>query len=495
MRFSLVVHVTGVIVRVFGVMFLAPLVVCLYYREYPDAIGFAILGAVTAVAGHAMRKAGGADVEEAVERMRRVEGLAIVSGAWLVIAWFASIPYMWNGLGQVDALFEAMSGLTTTGATIFEDFDAFGRGIFFWRGFTQWLGGMGVIALFVAILPRLAIGGRELFFAEMTGPADEKVAPQIRRTAGLLWRLYAVLTLLQIVALAAVGMPIYDAVCNTFATVAAAGFSPHPLSIGGYQNPAAEWVIIVFMFLAGANFALQYRALARRDFRILAKDEELRAYTGVILLASVVIAFAIWNPSDTTGSIRAALFHVLSIITTTGFVTQDFAQWNDQALAVLLGLMFIGACAGSASGGPKVVRHVLLAKYTLQELRRTLHPRAVLPVKLGGKVVAPSIMQGVIVFFLFYMLTFAVTTAVVVLLGADLVTGISAAAAAISNVGPGFGAVGPYAHFADLHPVSKVVLTLAMWIGRLEVITVLVILRPEAWRMGQWRVRTARAGA
>ncbi|HEX6215102.1 MAG TPA: TrkH family potassium uptake protein, partial [Vicinamibacterales bacterium] len=360
------------------------------------------------------------------------------------------------------------------------------KGIFFWRSMTNWLGGMGVIALFVAILPRLAIGGREIFFAEASGPDDEKVAPQIRRTAALLWRLYAVLTLLQIVALVMTGMPLFDSICNTFGTIGAAGFSPHPQSIAGYRNPAAEWVIIVFMFLAGANFAIQYRAITKRDFAIVSEDEEFRAYSGVIVVATVVVAIAIWDASDGTGSIRTALFQVLSILTTTGFATVDFALWNDQAKAVLLGLMFIGACAGSASGGPKVVRHVLLAKYTLQELRRTLHPRAVLPVKLGGRVVPPAIMQGVVVFFLFYMLTFALCAGVVILLGADLVTGISAAAAAISNVGPGFGLVGPMANFADLHPVSRIALTLAMWIGRLEVITVLVIFRAEAWRTSRW---------
>ena len=192
---------------------------------------------------------------------------------------------------------------------------------------------------------------------------------------------------------------------------------------------------------------------------------------------------------------RTALFQVLSIITTTGFASVDFQLWNDQAKAVLLGLMFIGGCAGSAGGGPKVVRHVLLAKFTLQELRRTLHPRAVLPVKLGGRVVPSAIMQGVIVFFLFYMLTFAVCSAIVILLGADIVTGISATAATLGNVGPGFNQVGPMSNFADLHPISRIVLTLAMWIGRLEVLTVLVILRPEAWRSAQWNVRTLRTGA
>jgi trk system potassium uptake protein len=486
MRLSLVIHVSGLVVRVFGLMFLAPLVVALIYGEYLDAIGFAMLTVITSLAGHVMRHAGGRAAEDAVERMRRVEGLAIVSGAWLVIAWFAAVPYMWNGLGVIDAMFESMSGLTTTGATVFRDFSLYGKAIFFWRSLTNWLGGMGVIALFVAILPRLAIGGREIFFAEASGPDDEKVAPQIRRTAALLWRLYAVLTLLQISALVMVGMPVFDSICNTFGTIAAAGFSPHPLSIGGYQSPAVEWVIIVFMFLAGANFAVQYRALATKDFTVFTGDEELRAYAGVVVVATAVVAVAIWGGEDAGAPIRTALFQVLAIITTTGFASVDFNAWNDQAKAVLLGLMFVGGCAGSASGGPKVVRHVLLAKFTLQELRRTLHPRAVLPVKLGGRVVPSPIMQGVIVFFLFYMLTFAVCSAIVILLGADLVTGITATAATLGNVGPGFNAVGPMANFADLHPVSRVVLTAAMWIGRLEVITVLVIFRAEAWRTSRW---------
>ncbi len=486
MRLSLVVHVAGIVVRVFGLMFLAPLAFALFDGDFQDAQGFAVSLLLTSAIGHLMRRAGGKAAENAVESMRRVEGLAVVSAAWLLIAAFAGIPYLWNGLGPVDSMFESMSGLTTTGATVFRDFSQFGRSVFFWRAMTNWLGGMGVIALFVAILPRLAIGGREIFFAEASGPDDEKVAPQIRRTAALLWRVYAALTILQIIALVMTGMPLYDSVCNTFGTIAAAGFSPHPMSIGGYQNPAAEWVIIVFMFLAGANFALQYRALVRRDWRIFSNDEELRAYVGVVAIATIVLAVAIRTTVGSGELFRTALFQVLSILTTTGFASVDFQLWNDQAKAVLLGLMFIGGCAGSAAGGPKVVRHVLLARYTLQELRRSLHPRAILPVKLGGRVVPAPIMQGVIVFFLFYMLTFALCSAIVIWMGADMITGISATAATLGNVGPGFNQVGPMANFADLHPISRIVLTFAMWIGRLEVITVLVILRPEAWRASRW---------
>ncbi|HEX6163892.1 MAG TPA: TrkH family potassium uptake protein [Vicinamibacterales bacterium] len=486
MRFSLVVHVSGVIVRVFGAMFLAPLALALSDGDHHDAWGFTLAMALTIAIGQLMHRAGGRAAESVVESMRRVEGLAVVSVSWLLIAVLAGIPYIWNGFGPIDATFEAMSGLTTTGATVFRDFSLYSRSVFFWRSLTNWLGGMGVIALFVAILPRLAIGGREMFFAEASGPDDEKVAPQIRRTAALLWRLYATLTLLQIVALLMTGMPLFDSICNTFGTIAAAGFSPHPLSILGYRNAAAEWVIIVFMFLAGANFALQYRALLRRDLRVFTDDEELRAYAGVVLIATIVLAMAIRTTVGSDEMFRVALFQVLSILTTTGFASVDFNLWNDQAKAILLGLMFIGGCAGSASGGPKVVRHLLLARFTLQELRRTLHPRAILPVKFGGRVVPAPIMQGVIVFFLFYMLTFAVCSAIVILLGADLITGISATAASLGNVGPGFNQVGPMNHFADLHPISRIVLTLAMWIGRLEVITVLVILRPEAWRAGRW---------
>jgi trk system potassium uptake protein TrkH len=486
MRISLIVHICGLFVRVFGLTFLAPMGVALIYREFADAQVFAAACLITSIVGHLMRRAGGLAAEGAIEGIRRVEALAVVSGTWLVIAAFAAIPYLWVGLGPIDSFFESMSGLTTTGATVLRDFSLYGHGLFFWRSLTQWLGGMGVIALFVAVLPRLAIGGRELFFAEAPGHDDEKITPQIRRTAAILWKLYTALTFAQVLALLAVGYPLFDAVCHSLTTLSAGGFSPHPQSIAGYQNTSAEWIIILFMFVAGANFALQYRALVRRDFRLFTTDEELRAYVGVVLVATVLVALAIFETASPIALLRTSLFQVLSIITSTGYASVDFQTWPDQARVILLGLMFIGGCAGSAGGGPKVVRHVVLAKSTLKELRKAIHPRAILPVKLGGRVVAASIVQGVVTFFLFYLLTFAICAGIVVILGADLITGVSAAAAAIGNVGPGFNLVGPMANFADLHPISRVVLILAMWIGRLEVITVLVIFKPELWRMSKW---------
>jgi trk system potassium uptake protein TrkH len=485
MRLKIVVHVTGTLVRMFSPALLAPLAVALWYAEWRDAAGFFATFASTALVGGAMRRVS-RDASGGLDRLRRVEGLAIVSITWMLIAHLAALPFMVAGLGFIDALFESMSGLTTTGATILTDFGAIGRGVFFWRAMTQWLGGVGVIALFIAVLPRLAIAGRELFFAEAAGPSDDKLTPQLRQTAIALWRIYIALTAAQVAALVLAGMSLFDAVCHAFATLSAGGYSPHPQSVAGYQSAAVDWIIIVFMFIAGANFGLQYRAV-RGGRNALVQDEELRAYTGVVLVASLFLTiFLIIDGMRGLDAVRHAAFQVLSILTTTGFASIDFELWSDQAKMVLFLMMFIGGCAGSAGGGPKVVRHILMARFTLRELRRTLHPRAILPVKLGGRVVPENILRDVQVFMLFYLLTFAVGAAIVVGLGADLITGITASIACLGNIGPGFGAIGPMGSFADLHPVSKIVLTLEMWIGRLEVLTVLVLFRFEAWRTSRW---------
>ena len=489
MRISLVFNVTGTLVRLFGPALLAPAAVAGLYGEWRDVAGFLLTVLLALVAGTLMRRPGRGGMAAAsdVERMRRIEGLAIVAATWLFVATIAAVPYVWIGFGPVDALFESMSGLTTTGATIVTDFGSIGRGMFFWRSLTQWLGGLGVIALFVAVLPRLAIGGRELFFAEAAGPTDEKLTPQLRQTALALWRVYSALTIAQIAALVLAGMPLFDASCHAMTTMAAGGFSPHPQSIAGYDSAAVDWIVTGFMFAAGANFALQYRAV--RGSRVaVAQDEEFRAYAGVLVIATVCLSGFLLQGGLALGeAIRHAAFQAVSIMTTTGYASVDFQLWSDQSRIVLLLLMFVGGCAGSAAGGPKVVRHILMARLTVRELRRTLHPRAILPVKLGGRVVPEDTLREVQVFMLFYLLTFAVGTASVVALGADLLTGITASIACLGNIGPGFGEVGPMASFATLHPVSKVVLTLEMWIGRLEVMTVLVFLRFEPWRSARWR--------
>ncbi len=481
MRLIHIVHVAGSILRLFGVAFIAPILVTAFYREWADITGFILGGCVSAGLGQLLLVL----TRDANDDLRQIEALAVVAGAWLTLAGLGAIPYLWVGFGVVDALFESMSGITTTGATILSDFNEPGRGVFFWRSMTQWLGGMGVITLVVAVLPRLTVGVRQLFSAETPGPAEEKIAPNIRKTAAYLWWFYTGLTSLAFIALSIAGMPFYDALLHAMTTLAAGGFSPNPESIMGYGNPAVEWVICGFMFLAGANFALQYRVLLGRP-GLLLRDTEFKTYAGVAVLATVALSFFVWLAEGGSMQVRQAAFQTLSILTTTGYASVDFELWTDQAKVVLLALMFIGGCAGSAAGGPKVLRHMLIGRFNLTELRRILHTRAVLPVKLGGKVVPDHVMRGVLVFFLFYILTFAVTGAIVIAFGADVVTGVTAAVAALGNIGPGFGEVGPMANYGALHPVSKFVLTAAMWIGRLEVITVLALLRPEVWTAAHW---------
>jgi len=484
-RLAIVARITGTLVRLFAPALVAPAAVAAFYREWHDVAGFLVAFVATLLVGEAMRRAGGTSAGD-IERIRRIDGMAIVAATWMAIAHLGAIPYAWAGLGFIDALFESMSGFTTTGATVFTDFGAFGHGVFFWRALTQWLGGLGVIALFVAILPRLAIGGRELFFAEAAGPTNEKLTPQLRQTALALWRLYVGLSLAQVIALMIAGMPLFDATCHAFTTMAAGGFSPHPLSIAGYDSAAVDWIVTAFMFAAGANFAMQYRTV--RGSRVaIAQDEEFRAYGSVALVAVLALVGFLFRSGMGLGdALRHASFQVVSILTTTGYASADFQSWSDQAKIVLFLLMFVGGCAGSAAGGPKVVRHVLMARLTIRELKRMLHPRGVLPVKLGGRVIPDHTLRDVQVFMLFYLLTFAVGTTVLVAFGADLISGITASIACLGNIGPGFNAVGPMANFADLHWVSKVVLTLQMWIGRLEVLTVLVFLRLEPWRSARW---------
>ena len=482
MRVPVVIHLIGTILRLFGLTLLPPAAVALLYAERSDAAAFLVSGVAAAAAGQLMVRASRAPGED----LRRVEGLAVVAGAWVLAAHAGALPYVWAGMPPVDALFESMSGLTTTGATVIRDFGEFGRGMFFWRSLTQWLGGMGVIALFIAVLPRLGIAGRQLFFAEAPGPTDEKLTPRIRKTAAALWTVYAGLTALEVIALVAAGLPLYDSVCHALTTLGAGGFSPHPQSLMGYRNPAAEWIVTGFMFLAGANFALHYRML-RGETHVFRRDEEFRVYLVLTVAATVLVAILLGPAAGTiVDRVRVASFQVLSILTTTGYASADFNLWNDQSRAVLVALMFVGGCAGSAAGGPKVVRQILVARYSLLELRRTLHPRGVLPVKLGGRVVPEDVMREVLVFFLLYLAVFAVCTVVVVALGADLVTGFTAAIATLGNIGPGLNVVGPMGHYGDFHPVSKVVLTAAMWVGRLEVLTVLALLPPEVWRSAQW---------
>lgn len=500
MRLRLVAHVVGQLLRTFGFVFAVPLLVDVVAGRGWEAIGFAAGGLAAILAGQF-----GARLWRGEAELHRIEGIAVVAATWLVVSLFAAIPYLFSGLDVVDALFESMSGLTTTGATIFTDFSRYGEGLFLWRSMTQWFGGMGVIALFIAVLPRLGLAGRQMFFAEAPGVEEEKLTPRVRHTAIALWALYIGLTAVQAMLLSLAGMPLFDAVCNSMTTMAAGGFSPHPASIGGYENAGVEWVVVLFMFIAGANYSLQYRALRGQPGSLL-RDEEFRVYTGLVLVATLLLGVVLWQFAADPGSAyltsptglgaldhptildvaRQSAFQVLTILTTTGFASDDFNLWNDSAKVILLSLMFIGGCAGSAAGGPKVVRVLLIWKYATGEMIKSLHPHAVHPVRFNGRVVPNKILRAIVSFLLLYLLLFAFSVIALTFGGNDLVTSISASIATLGNIGPGFNLVGPMGTYAGFTDLEKMLLFANMWIGRLEVMTVLVLLQPAVWRMARW---------
>ncbi len=485
LRFSLIIAVVGLIVQSFSVVMVIPLLVSLMVGQYGSTWLFLLCTLAGLAFGRlTMRLNPKRDFND----LTRLEGMGAVAFGWLSVALFGSIPYLGNGFGFVDSLFEAMSGFTTTGATILSDFSVFNSSMFFYRGFTQWLGGMGILVLFIAILPHLAISGRQLFFAETSSASTEKLTPRIVHTARSLWGYYFFLTLVQAFTLIWLGMPAIDAFANTFTTMAAGGFSPHPQSIMGYQSAAVEWVIILFMFLAGANFTLQVKAV-KGDLKAFFANSELRIYLLIIAASSIVLTVLLtstYQSNDLIDNFRIAIFQNLSILTTTGFASVDFELWSESAKTVLLLLMFIGGCSGSAGGGIKVIRMLLLIKYLRRVLLRTIYPEVVLRIKLQNRTFKETDVQPAISFVMLYFFFFAVGGFAASLLESNMVVGFSGAIATLGNIGPGFGAIGPMGSFAGLSSLTKLIYTFLMWIGRLEIMALAVFLRRETWSDARW---------
>ena len=457
-----------------------PLLVNWIYGE-PHARGFLLSIAATALSGLFMMLIFKRSNRELTHR----DGFAIVALGWINAAFFGALPYLFTGALEslTDACFEAASGFTTTGSTIFTDIQKHSHGILFWRNLTQWLGGMGIILLSLAILPFLGVGGMQLYRAEVPGPTADKLRPRISQTARILWEVYVLFSAAEVLTLLLGGMNLFDALCHTFSTMATGGFSPKNQSIEFYQSPFLEYAITFFMFLAGANFALHYRFL-KGNVKALWRDGEFCFYISVVLLATLFISLNLWGSiqKEFFQAFRLAIFQVVSIMTTTGFATADFENWPIFSQYLLLILMFIGGCAGSTGGAIKCVRIYILLKQGFQELRKLIHPRAVLPVKLGGKVISADTLSGIWGLFFLYLFIFSVASLALSLLGSDLLTSISAVAATLGNVGPGLGTVGPAENFAHLSIAAKWILTACMLLGRLEIYTLLVLLIPEFWK-------------
>ena len=419
------------------------------------------------------------------KEIRKREGYIIVSIGWIVTSLFGAIPFVLHGAipSYTDAFFETMSGFTTTGASILNNIEELPHGLLFWRSVTQWLGGMGMIVLSLAILPILGIGGMQLFVAEVPGPTKDKLHPRVRETALRLWGIYLFLTVIEIVLLFAGGMTFFDAVCHSFTTMATGGFSTKQASIAYYQSPFIHYVIIFFMFAAGVNFTLHYHVLHGR-FANLKKNEEFKFYTTVVLFWSLFIAAVLYfsNYGGAEVSFRDSLFQVVSMITTTGFVTADYELWGTLLLMLFFLFLFSGGCAGSTGGGIKIVRHLLLIKNSMQELRRLIHPRAVIPVRYNNHSVPQEIISNILAFFLFYILIFILGSLVMAMLGLDFLSAMGSVATTLGNVGPALGSVGPTDNFANIPMLGKWFLSFLMLLGRLELFTILVIFSPAFWK-------------
>jgi trk system potassium uptake protein TrkH len=488
-------NLVGTLGKYLGLAALFPIPFALAYGEpfYP----FVVAGVVTSGFGLVLERS----TSGSAGRVSIREGFLVVAVTWLLAAAFGAIPYLFEGGDQLssplNAYFEGMSGFTTTGASVVTDFDEINRSIGIWRQFTQWLGGMGIIVLAIAVLPRLRVGGRQLLESELPGPEIAALGERIRATARKLWVLYVALTAIEVVLLSSLWvagiddlMTPYQALAHAFSTMPTGGFSTQATSAAAF-SAEAQWIIALFMAIAGANFALTYRAVLRRRPQLIARDEEFRLYVALLGGAAVALTIMLWAEGISEGeeAVRQATFQVVSIMTTTGMATTDFALWPSLLMLTLFALMFVGGSAGSTGGSIKVVRHLLLGKILRREVDQTLSPEFVMPIRLNGTPVDERTVRAIAAFVLLYVGLWAVGASVIAIESAisgptlGTLDAMATAATTLGNIGPAFGVAGPYGSFADFGEASKITMIGLMWTGRLEIIPVVVLLTRHYWRL------------
>jgi len=413
------------------------------------------------------------------------EGMAIVALGWISAGVFSAFPFYWGHAFNniTDAFFESFSGFTTTGASVMTDIESVTQSLLLWRSFIQWLGGMGIIVLSLAILPLIGVGGMQLYKAEVPSPIPDKLKPRIKDTAMILWKVYALLTLLEIFFLLLGGMSFYDALCHSFTTMPTGGFSTKNASVAHYNSVYIEMVIVIFMVLAGINFTLHYLFLKGQPL-IFWKDSECRFFLGIVLGLTIIVTWNIYGSVyERIGeAFRFAIFQVVSIVTTTGYGSADYELWPPMSQLIMIGCMFLGASAGSTGGGMKCLRVMIYFKYCYKELISLIHPRAVIQVKVGGKPVSREVISSVLGFMGLFIGLFGLCSLILAGMGVDIVTSFSAVASAIGNIGPGLGYVGPTENYAAIPTAGKWLLIWCMLLGRLEIYTIVVMLIPEFWR-------------
>lgn len=489
MNVKAILNVIGILLIMLSGILLLPIGVSLYYYQpahahyLSEVNAFSMTLAIACFLGLCFWKL----FPPGIEKLRDREGFAIVAFSWAIISLFGALPFYLTGACPwfVDAFFESVSGFTTTGASILKNIDSLPKGILFWRSLTQWLGGMGIIMLSLAIFPVLGIGSFHLFKAEVPGGSNvERIQPRLAETAKILWKAYIVLTCLEIVLLRLGGVSFFDAVCHTFSTVSTGGFSTHQASVNAFNSLYVESVIVLFMFLGGINFVLHYQAL-NGNFEVVYKNPELRFYAGFIFVVTLMTASVLWwtsfNPNLGT-VFRSAVFTVVSLQTTTGFATDDFDRWPDFLRMLMVGIMIVGGCSGSTSGSLKAIRIVILYKIIVRELQKLAQPRAIIPVKVGQKIVEPDHLTNIVGLTLLYFGMLILNSLFLSLLGLNLETAVSATVATLGNVGPGLGIVGASGDYASIPFLGKWALILCMLMGRLEIYGVVLLFLPMAWK-------------
>lgn len=482
---GIISNVLGVLLIVVGAMMLAP-VLCSFIYDIPDKSPFIVSSIITIALGslswfYKFKNK---------ERIGKRDGYLVVAVGWMAMCLFGSLPFLISGQfdSSADAFFEAVSGLTATGATILVDIEKMPQDILLWRSVLQWLGGMGMIVLAVAIFPLLGIGGVELFVNESPGPATDKIHPRIREVAKRLWLIYMGMTLVVIVLLKLAGMNFFDSINHAFTTMATGGYSTKNASIGHYNSPLIEYIIIVFMFLSGMNYTLIYFGLTGKVKKII-KSDEFKFYAFNIFVLTICLSSFLYFSNNYTSleeAFRVSLFNLVAIITTTGYATADFTSWSPFITFLFLGLFFMGGCGGSTTGSVKQIRHLVFIKNTLLEFKRILHPRAMLRVKIDNNIVSSRILINILLFISIFGTIFVFSTGFMSYVLRDfenpLVTAAGAVAATLSNVGPGIGEVGPVSTYSSIPDVGKYFLSFLMLLGRLELFTLLIIFTPYFWR-------------
>ena len=483
MRLSYLAYTFSLSIMYFSVLLLVPILIALYYHETSAIFPFFFAATAAFLIAVTLKKiVPGASQIKNINDIKKSEGICTVTFCWLLAGLLAAIPYMFFGFSFIDALFESTSGITTTGSTIFVDYN-FPKALFFWRGFTQWIGGMGIIVLFVAILPQFAIAGRQLFFAEAPGPTEDKFTPRIRNTASALWKVYLGMTILEIVLLRINGMSGFNAMCHSFSSVSGGGLSPNSYSLVGSTN-IILWIMAVFTFFGGASYNLQYKAWTKFNPLVLFKSEEFRVYFWITVGIGLLLALSleIHEGYGVFNSLTHSFFNVCSVISSSGFCSVDFAKWDYISKVLLFIAMATGSCASSAGGGIKIMRWLLIFKIMKTELTKVLHPKAVFNIKVENCTVPREILYQTLMFVSFYFAILICSTLVTAMIEKSTVIGLTGTVSSLGNIGPGLGnVIGPLGSYQSLNIWTKIIFIIDMFVGRLELIPFLVLFQKDLW--------------